>query len=159
MVADQPFVVSKLTVRVVTVPENVCIAAGGAAVALDVCENVCCNNQEANTFEVTPVGACQFEAVAADLCEPACCITEAGGEVVPAGSCPVPTQPVAACEEVCCVSEGGQPMNQLAGTCTEPAQVVAAERCADQVCCVLPDGLTSRPMETPVWNAVANPPI
>jgi len=127
---------------VVTVPEDACAAAGGAAVDVDVCENVCCHEPGTANFNVTAVGACEGQAVDAGECEPVCCITEEGGEIVPAGACGVPHQPVDACEDVCCLSPGANPVTQVAGSCVEPAIIVNPQRCNDVICCILEDGTT-----------------
>ena len=127
---------------VVTVPQDACIGAGGQAVDVDVCENVCCHSEAAGTFQVTPIGACDGNAVAPDMCEEVCCVDEMGANLLPAGACSTDVVPVDQCEDVCCLREGEVPAQVPAVMCVEPAVMVQPERCIEMVCCVLPDGST-----------------
>ncbi|MEE2788896.1 MAG: thrombospondin type 3 repeat-containing protein [Myxococcota bacterium] len=124
---------------VVNVPIAACIASGGQQVALDICENVCCHDEDAGTYSVTPSNACEGQAVAADLCVDVCCIEEGMASLVPGGLCNGEARPADQCKEICCQNGPGEPTTVPAALCEE-GQVVPDAWCEEAVCCQLVDG-------------------
>ncbi len=133
---------------VITVPADACDAAGGEAVDVDVCENVCCRSEQG--FAVTVAGQCAGEEMPADMCQEVCCLDADGvGQVGPLGACEGEPHPAELCEEVCCVDREGNAQVVSGVQCEaiggQPADPMW---CEEDVCCQFRDGSTiTAPLE------------